>query len=966
MSVFHENMLVGASGQGGAGGSYQISRSLRFNSVDSAYLSRTPGVAGNQRTFTWAGWTKRCKLGGNTFVLFGGQNGNFFIRYSDDNGGDILRVYSGSVDLQTTAKFRDTAAWNHVVVAVDTTQVTAANRVQLYVNGVLITAFTLANYPLQNATLNVNDTSVHTIGALPGPTQFFDGYLADIHFIDGQALTPASFGEFDANGEWQPKAYTGTYGTNGFKLNFADNSAATAEALGKDTSGNGNKWTPNNFFVASSAFGGTTNVSTIASTSWVAGGTTLEMVDGSDASYYNAFSGGIQFTTNVSGYFKTKQGRGAGGLCWHEYYDASNNLIYSSTPVNVAVGATAIIGPYYVANVRKVIAKSNATGNGSDGHGIHAFYINDYLVNTNSNSATSFSFGPYTTPANDSLADTPTSYGIDTGVGGEVVGNYATLNPLDTSIATLSNIQNGALEIVPAADYVGIVQGASGTIGVTSGKWYFEGNPFAQAGSGNQSSFGWSQSTSPTDGTFYGNTKANAIGVLCDNYGNAHKFVATLASASLPTGTILGGAVSGDIFQIAVDFDAGRIWIGRNGTWYNSGNPAAGTNATSTFTNSGATWRPWVENAAYNGNWNRTLVNFGQRPFAYAAPSGFKVLCDINLPAPAIAKPSTAMGVVTYTGTGASRSVAGLGFSPDLVWIKGRSYVSNHALYDTVRGVTLELSSNSTSAETVVTQGLTAFNSSGFTIGTSAQLNVSSSTYVAWCWDAGSSTVTNTAGTISSQVRANPSAGFSVVTYTGTGANATVGHGLGVAPQFLIIKQRNGTNNWWVYHQALGSTQYLNLETTSAAATASTVWNNTSPTSTVFSIGSATSNGNTLAYCFAPVAGYSAFGSYTGNNNANGPFVYTGFRPRWVMIKGSSVAGGHWMLFDTTRSTYNVTDNQLYANLSNGEISANSALDILSNGFRCKADTFSNINGSGVTYIYAAFAESPFQYSRAR
>jgi len=331
------------------------------------------------------------------------------------------------------------------------------------------------------------------------------------------------------------------------------------------------------------------------------------------------------------------------------------------------------------------------------------------------------------------------------------------------------------------------------------------------------------------------------------------------------------------------------------------------------------------------------------------------------------------MAATTYTGTGASASISnavnGVSFQPDFVWAKGRSVAYNHYLFDSVRGALKELYSDSTSAESTGTQTLTAFNSNGFTLGTNTGTNQSAATYVGWQWKAGGAAVSNTAGSITSQVSANVSAGFSVCTWTGTNANATIGHGLGVAPAMYITKQRSASGDWFVYHQSIGATKGLFLELTNAATT-NTYFNNTAPTSTVFSIGSGVGGLNAsgvtqVTYCFAPVAGYSAFGSYTGNGSADGPFVYLGFRPRFVLIKRTSAAQS-WQLHDTSRNPYNSADSYLSPNSSNAEAAdVVPALDILSNGFKVKT---SNItwNGSGDTYIYACFAENPFKFANAR
>jgi hypothetical protein len=366
-------------------------------------------------------------------------------------------------------------------------------------------------------------------------------------------------------------------------------------------------------------------------------------------------------------------------------------------------------------------------------------------------------------------------------------------------------------------------------------------------------------------------------------------------------------------------------------------------------------------------------LNAGQRAFAYTAPSGFKALCDTNLPTPVIAQPNTAMDIVLYTGNSAARSITGLAFNPDLVWIKSRSAATDHELTDSVRGVTKSLVSNTTATEATDTNGLTAFNSNGFSLGTDTNYNNNAATYVAWAWDAGTSTVTNTAGSISSQVRANASAGFSVVTYTGTGTNATVGHGLGVAPGMVIVKRRDTTSNWQVRHTSIAAANSIQLNLSNSAAAATTVWNSTAPTSTVFSVGTdATVNasaGTYAAYCFSPVTGYSSFGSYTGNNSTDGPFVYTGFRPRWILLRDIISNGYIWNVYDAVRNTYNVANTALDPGgiASETSIAFPGLVDILSNGFKIRAtNATSYINRSANTVIYAAFAENPFQYARAR
>ena len=337
--------------------------------------------------------------------------------------------------------------------------------------------------------------------------------------------------------------------------------------------------------------------------------------------------------------------------------------------------------------------------------------------------------------------------------------------------------------------------------------------------------------------------------------------------------------------------------------------------------------------------------------------------------------PRDHFNVKLYDGDDAtSNAITGLGFSPDLVWIKNRDQTESHIVKDTIRGVESALYSNSTSAEdtgSTYSDRFPSFDADGFTVGsTHTGTNSNGDEFVAWCWNAGSSTVSNTDGSITSSVRANPTAGFSIGTYTGTGANATVGHSLNAAPEMILVKSRNYTDSWHVYHVGMSNTHFLRLETADNRTVRDTAWQDTTPTSTVFSIG--TDNGvnsstkSILFYAFTSVEGYSKFGSYTGNNNANGPFVWCGFKPALVIFKKSSASGDPWLIYDSGRNEYNPASERLAANTDGIEYSSTTyAIDILSNGFKIRtSDTSWNANGA--TFIYLAFAESPFKYSNAR
>ena len=340
--------------------------------------------------------------------------------------------------------------------------------------------------------------------------------------------------------------------------------------------------------------------------------------------------------------------------------------------------------------------------------------------------------------------------------------------------------------------------------------------------------------------------------------------------------------------------------------------------------------------------------------------------------------PSAYFETDLYTGTGSELAITNDGNSnlqPDWIWIKNRTDAStNHHAHDTSRGTTATLFVNKNDAEETQSQSVKSVQSDGFTLGTWDGNNISSKNFVAWQWKAnGGTTASNSVGNITSTVQANPSAGFSIVTYTGNGVQTgkTVGHGLGAVPKMIISKDRGATSNvpnWRVYHEAIGNTKYLTLDTTAAAGTYND-WDNTTPTSTVYSVGGAggytptnTNNANYVAYVFADVQGYSKFGKYVGNGNANGPFVYTGFKPAFLIVKKSSDTG-NWLLYDNKGESGNLIGDYFYPNLANAESGqTTNGYDFLSNGFKVR-NVYGDGNVNGQTFIYMAFAENPFTTS---
>jgi hypothetical protein len=525
--------------------------------------------------------------------------------------------------------------------------------------------------------------------------------------------------------------------------------------------------------------------------------------------------------------------------------------------------------------------------------------------------------------------------------------NYCVLNPLDYESSTFT-LSNANLTFAGARTASGSYYTRS-TVAVTSGKWYWEVTP-TDVGAGPNLAIGIQSLPSALTGG--GSLMLNGYGYSAD--GNKYNNAGSSAYGASWT--------NGDVIGIAYDATAGTITFYKNNT--SQGTAFTGITA--------GTYTPVIEMST--GGVARTVagsVNFGQQPFTYTPPTGFVALNTFNLPTSTIVKGNTVMDAQLYTGNGSSQTLTTTsGFKPDLVWIKQRSAATGNDLTDTVRGATITLQSQDTAAEETRVNDLTAFTSTGFSVGSGGNVNTNSGTYVAWEWQAGQGTTSsNTAGSITSTVSANPTAGFSIVTYTGTGSNATVGHGLGVAPKMIIIKSRSNTSDWIVYNSNLTSASYrLFLSDTTGQDLSTTTFNSTAPTSSVFSLGTnanVNSSGWTqVAYCWTPIAGYSAFGSYTGNGSSDGPFIYTGFRPKFWMVKNTTTGGTSWVMVDTSRSPYNVANLLLLADSSGSEVTTNT-FDILSNGIKLRS-TDGSRNANGDNYIYMAFAENPMKYSLAR
>lgn len=751
----------------------QVANSLRFRASNSNYITRTPAASGNRKTWTFSCWFKKTANGGNVglFSVYGSS--------SDTNAGGVVfgssdQIYFmawSTIWRRTTVAFKDPSRWYHLVIAFDTTQATAANRVKMYIDGRQVDSFAASSDPALNTDYGFNTNNHHEFGAwIPTATSgysYLDMYLAETYFLDGYAYDASYFGERNSDGIWVPKAYTGSYGTNGFYLKFAPGAAGT------DSSGNGNTWT-------------------------------------------------------LSGH----------------------NVTTSNTTYDI-------------------------------------------------------------------MTDSPTDYLSGSMSTANNAGNYFTINPLNViSTAGSATVANGNMTFIST----GSLNNYSYTYvytNISSGKFYFEGRFTGALSSGLGNGFG-----------------------ITGFYFSALSTGTTIYASSNQTG--LATISSGDVFSLAIDLNTATAQLYRNGSTFGSSGSITTTNLVGYLI---------ASNGSGTTAWD---VNFGQRPFTYTPPAGYNALNTYNITRPA------------------DSSLWFYGDTPDLMWIKNRSTTGLHTITDTVRGAGLNLVTSSTAAETSY-PAVSEMNKFGMSVINDATsiVNGSGNSMVYWGWKAGSNTsstsVTNTDGTITSQVSANRQAGFSIVSYTGTGSNATIGHGLGAAPNLMLVKNRNGANAWDIYSSVLGAGKYLDF--TTAASVTNAVLFPTTPTSTVFYVGAAggqnTNGASHIAYCWTAIPGYSAFGSYTGNGAVDGPFVYLGFRPRWIMIKATSTTS-NWIIYDSTRDTYNPTINATYTNTTQADYTAGSLdVDLLSNGFKWRENGGQG-NDSGVTFIYAAFAEIPFKFARAR
>ena len=849
MGVFQNNLMGAAAAAASGGGGttiydHQIAKSARFQLANSSYMYRTPSSAGNRRTWTYSTWVKRTKYNINTSFFGATRSGyeNVF-RFEDTSGADRINLFGFTgagldFNVKTTASYRDSSAWYHIVIAMDTTQGTSSNRLKLYVNGEQQTDLSSSSYPSQNYDTNVNDTSTQTqVGYGSYGGQYFDGYIAESVLIDGTQYAASDFGE-TVNGVWVPKDPSGlTFGTNGFYLNYA-----SSGDLGNDVSGNNNDLT-------------------------------------------------------VSG-----------------------------------------------------------------------------------------------VAAHDSMLDSPTFNSSSNG------GNFATYNPL--TAGSYISLSEGNLQTIGTT--VGDEGSVLGTMGVTSGKWYWEvrminmrySTPAPGISAGSASATQATTTGGPRNLLYYAGNSSNFL----------RDFDSTIWGTVTEVETGLAGFSAGDKMMIALDVDNKKVWYGKNGSWFNSGNPATGANPQQSWTGTGFSINPSIQEYDSSSS-SSSCANFGQDGtfagtetaqgnsddtgygnFYYDPPTGFLAMCSGNLPiADAIDPaqtddnyPQKLFNTKLYTGTGSSNAITGLGFQPDLTWVKQRNGTNDYKLTDSTRGVTKSLESNTVVGEATDSNGLTAFGTDGFTVGSDSVYNGSSNTFLSWNWRAnGGTTTTDTSGNIDGVYQTND-CGFSIMKYSGNGSNAqTVPHGVkvggeAVAPSYVIMKNlpdsSNNWRNWSIGYNDGDADSYAEFNGNAWLANQGSGGLFTAkPTSTMLTLtdySAINASGKAvIVYSFANVEGFIKSGSYVGNANDDGTFLYLGFKPAFFMCK--PIVAGNWRVQDNIRSPINVAHATLFPNNNNAEETNDSNdIDFLSNGVKMRASD-SNYN-QATTFVYLAMAENPFQFATAR
>ena len=926
---------------------YTIEGSGLFNGTDGK-LTRTISSAGNRKTFILEVIFKRGGSASSFLTAYSSGTDTFYTYLSSDQVYIQNYVSGTQMELKSDAKLRDFSAWYHLIYAIDTTQSTDTDRVKAWVNGVELTwASSPRTYPAQDLELKWNTGSQeHQIGH--SATTYSQDYFARAAAYDGATMTDPvtdGFGEYDDNGVWVVKnssdlsSLTGqaliSQGTgsvigtmnvrtsNAFDGNNNQNDgnsashdfAATTVTLGKDFGAGNAKvvnqvrcWGYNGGGFTSNA-GQTCTIAVIGSNTGLGSDEVTLFTSGTITDSSNANAQNFSFSNSTAYryvYIKLTQGVS-------NYFFVAELEFYEE--VTVGFGTTGFL-----------IEGGAAFTNGTDSSG----------------NSQNFTKGGTITNVNDTLTDKAS----------DNFGNYVTWSPIDKD----SNVTLSEGNTIAEQDSTGAFKSVLATQVVPStGKWVWEikqsgGNPFGGYATTGVASTNVARSI--------GRSGSGAI-TFDVNGSNLRKF----QSASPTESNHVTGGVSissGEAFQFAVDSDAEQLEIYINNTKQGS-----------TLDISSLTKPYKIISQLYSGGTvDHTLVANSANFENNVPAGGYKTINTANLPAPTVTKPSDFFKTVLFSGTGSAQNIDTVGFSPDLLIIKSRTSTANFNWIDRVRGEANILWSNAAVAQSAESTSVTGFRDEGFSVGSDSgsYVNISGQTMVAFCMKAGGSGSSNSDGDIASTVSVASHGGFSIVKYdpgSGGSPGDTVGHGLSRAPNFIILKtlENVGDKNWSVGSDDIGWTNNLFLNLTNAKSAGSGPWNNTAPTSSVFSIGSDRDNDAAyIAYCFAKTPGLIACGSYTGNGSADGTYVVvdddgSGFKPSFIMIKRTDSTEG-WHINDAARDPINPLDLQLQPN-SNGVESGSSYMDFTANGFKLRG-TQGATNTSGGTYVYLAMAEHPF------
>ena len=936
---FYDAIRIGASG---ASTGYEVERSIRLNRPDNAKFSKTFSSAGNRRKWTFSVWAKfPDPIDSNTNQIFSYQQGHVNHRGSFYKGASGVLNYqlrvSGSrkAFVTTDAQLRDPSAWYHIVLVIDSDQGSSTNRVKIYINGVQ-QSVVYHDTPTSGFDTWINSTQTLYLGAAADENGG-NMYLAEINFIDGQAYDPSYFGETNSlTGQWVPIEYTGSYTGNSFHLKFDDNSNTTATTLGKDSSGLGNNWTPNNFSVAAGA--GNDSVTDTPTNNFC----TMNPLD--MHSSMSIRNGALQVGEGndwrgIKGTFGVSSGK------WYYEFKTGNSNIFCGWVADDTTGT------------------NNISTNPQD-----------------SNSAMS---------AGVLIFCDDGKYQLDTGGSGTRI-NYSSALAVNDVLGCAIDLDNNTAQFYKQGSALGSIDISSSKLATKKVMPYFICHPFSDPDytfNFGQQAFAYTPPTGyqslcsanlpePTiklpnkhfDTLLYSGTgSANSVTGLNFAPDWVWAKVRSHTGDHLLVDQVRGGSKSSN----SNNTDAESSLANRDATFLSNGIRWNGNSLT--CNESGKTYVAW--------NWNAGDTDGATYRVVVVSDSGNKYRFRNSANTATFAQSAVTLDLAeggTYTF---DQSDSSMSSHPMQLSTTANGTHGGGSAYST--GVTYELDGSTVTASAFI---------SGFSSASSRKLIItvaaSAPTLYYYCYyhsGMGGQANTNSTlgssnfdGSIQSTAKVNTTAGFSIVTYTGNGTGgATIGHGLGVAADWIIAKVRNASRSWAVGSDNSPWTLNLRLDEDSTPANTSqskNQWYESTPTSTVFYVGDGdvgdysgdtnVNNENYVAYCFSEVEGYSKFGSYTGNNANDGTFFFTGFSVAWLMVKRTDSARD-WLIYDNTRSTFNPIDDFLEPNKNTVEqqASANS-VDFVSNGFKFRNNS-GDMNGSG-TYLFFAFAESPFKNSRAR